>query len=114
MAMIGVYAQSTLVTHGVAVVVLAGERQYFVTAIGLPGLSLLLPFLAADWEPNAWQAVEDSSGGTSGSFVAQQLFASKDWKLQQQRKARIATGGRCAGRGLLIMAAHCHALVVVL
>lgn len=47
----------------------------------------------ADWEPAASE-LGSGSGGASAGFVAQQLFASRDWKAQQQRKARIATSGR--------------------
>lgn len=46
---------------------------------------------AGEWEQAAWDAGAPTAGGR---FAAQQLFASQDWKVQQQRRARIATSGR--------------------
>jgi hypothetical protein len=44
-----------------------------------------------EWEQAGWDAGAPAAGG---SFAAQQLFATQDWKAQQQRRARIATSGR--------------------
>ncbi|KAI7842811.1 hypothetical protein COHA_003557 [Chlorella ohadii] len=45
----------------------------------------------AEWEQAVWEAGAPAAGG---GFAAQQLFATQDWKAQQQRRARIATSGR--------------------
>lgn len=50
---------------------------------------------AVEWEEAAWAPEGGAAAGAGGGF-AQQLFASSlNWKAQQQRKARIATSGRC-------------------
>lgn len=46
---------------------------------------------AVEWEQAAWDTGAATAGG---GFAAQQLFATQDWKVQQQRRARIATSGR--------------------
>jgi hypothetical protein len=51
---------------------------------------------AGVWEEAAGLDPGAGGNGAASGFVAQQLFASTDWKAQQQRTARVATGGRCA------------------
>jgi hypothetical protein len=48
-----------------------------------------------------WEAAGGGGGGAAGAAAAQQLLAGRDWRGAQQRQARIATGGRWAGWGLL-------------